>query len=140
MKPFMICVLIFALSLALCACGATGTPAPTAAPVEQETTAAPTEPETSVGKIVGTWVSLEDQRIVVNGDTSAGSRVVIRDDKTGELLRGEQSAPFTWVYDEATRTIILYNALDETQTETFVYLEVIDAISNDWNGMFARME
>ena len=48
--------------------------------------------------------------------------------------------PFTWEYDEATRTIILYNAQDKTQTETFTYLEVIDSLSNDWSGLFARVD
>ena len=136
MKKKMMCVAALLLCLTLAACGSTKAPETTAAPVE--TTAAPTEPETTVEKIIGTWVCLEDQRIVINGATAAGARVVINEDKTGEMRQGDQSAPFTWEYDEATRTIILYNALDETETETFVYLEVIDAISNDWNGLFAR--
>lgn len=131
MKKFIIWMLIFLLSLSLCACGGKETP---------ETTAAPTEPETGVEKVIGTWISLEDQRVVINGNTAAGTRVVIKEDKTGEMRRGDQSVPFAWEYDEATRTLILYNALDETKIEVLTYLEVIDALYNDWNGMMARVD
>ena len=115
----------------MCACGGKETP---------ETTAAPTEPETTVERIIGTWVCMDDQRVVVNGNTTAGTRVVIKEDKTGEIRQGDQSVPFTWEYDEATRTLILYNALDETKIEVLTYLEVIDALYNDWNGMMARVD
>ena len=91
-------------------------------------------------KVIGTWISLEDQRVVINGNTAAGTRVVIKEDKTGEVRQGDQSVPVTWEYDEATRTLILYNALDETKVEVFTYLEVIDALYNDWNGMMARVD
>ena len=131
MKKFIIWMLILLLSLSLCACGGKETP---------ETTAAPTEPETSVEKVIGTWISLEDQRVVINGNTTAGTRVVIKEDKTGEIRQGDQSVPVTWEYDEATRTLILYDALDETKMEVLIYLEVIDALYNDWNGMMARVD
>ncbi|MBQ9843955.1 MAG: hypothetical protein IJO31_07355 [Oscillospiraceae bacterium] len=131
MKKFIIWMLIFLLSLSLCACGGKETP---------ETTAAPTEPETTVERIIGTWISLEDQRVVINGNTTAGTRVVIKEDKTGEIRQGDQSVPVTWEYDEATRTLILYNALDKTKVEVLTYLEVIDALYNDWNGMMARVD
>ena len=138
MKKKMMCVAALLLCFALAACGGTKAPETTAAPVE--TTAAPTEPETTVERIIGTWISLEDQRVVINGNTTAGTRVVIKEDKTGEIRQGDQSVPVTWEYDEATRTLILYNALDETKVEVLTYLEVIDALYNDWNGMMARVD
>ena len=66
--------------------------------------------------------------------------MIICEDKTGIITSGEQSVALTWSYDAATRTVIMYSTEDPSEVETFVYLEVINSLSNDWYGLFTHVE
>ena len=128
MKKTISLLLALALCLSLCACGIGGsdTTDPTV------TTQAP--------PIIGTWECLTDQKVVINDETTAGTQLLIHEDKTAVFVSDDQSIDLVWEYDTATRTIILYASADPTEVETFVYLEVVDSLSNDWYGLFARVE
>ena len=124
MKKTLSLLLVLVLCLSLCACGSQNADT-------QESTAS---------AIIGTWVCISDQRIVINGDSGMGTQIVIEEDKTGTMLQGERTIAFTWEYDEATRKIILFNPDDETSVEIFTYLEAIDSLHNDWTGLLVRTE
>ena len=128
MKKAISLLLALVLCLSLCACGGGNSED---ADLNETAKALP---------IIGTWECLGDQKVVINGDTAAGTQLIIREDKTGIITSGEQSVALTWNYDAATRTVIMYSAEDPSEVETFVYLEVINSLSNDWYGLFTHVE